>query len=78
MDIFKMSRQEVIDSIEDPVDRQIEQDIYDNHKEWDYRTMDPNVVFRNRIAGILSAYKKAYPDMDFSEAIFKITKVEAA
>ena len=52
MDIFKMSPQEVIDSIEDPIERQLEQDIYDNQKRWDYDTMDATLVFSNRIAGL--------------------------
>jgi len=71
MDIFNMSRQEVIDSIEDPVDRQLEQDIYDNQKKWDYDTMDATMVFSNRILGLIAAYQKAYPYEDFSEAINK-------
>lgn len=71
MDIFKMSRQEVIDSIEDPIDKQLEQDIYDSQKKWDYDTMDSTLVFSNRIADLLTAYTKAYPDMDFSKCLRK-------
>jgi len=78
MDIFKMSRQEIIDSIEDPIDKQLEQDIYDNQQKWDYDTMDATLVFSNRIAGLVAAYQKAYPNMDFSETVAKMTKTEAA
>lgn len=70
MDIY----QQMIDSIEDPIDKQLEQDIYDNHKKWDYATMDAGLVFTNRITGLLAAYQKAYPDIDFSETVAKATK----
>ena len=66
-----MTRQEIIDSIEDPVEKQLEQDIYDVQKKWDYDTMDATVVLSNRILGWIAAYQKAYPDVDFSEAIAK-------
>ena len=71
MDIFKMSRQEIIDSIEDPIDKQLEQDIYDSQKKWNYDTMDSGLVFSNRIADLLTAYTKAYPDMNFSKCLTK-------
>ena len=71
MDILKMSRQEIIDSIEDPTQRQLEQDIYDSQKKWDYDTMDATLVFSNRIADLLTAYTKAYPDMEFSDCLRK-------
>lgn len=66
-----MTRQEIIDSIEDPVEKQLEQDIYDVQKKWDYDTMDATMVFSNRILGWIAAYQRAYPDVDFSEAIGK-------
>jgi hypothetical protein len=66
-----MTRQEIIDSIEDPVEKQLEQDIYDVQKKWDYDTMDATMVLSNRILGWIAAYQRAYPDVDFSEAIAK-------
>lgn len=71
MDIFKMTREEIIESIEDPVEKQLEQDIYDVQKTWDYKTMEASLVLSNRILGFIAAYQKAYPDLDFSEAIAK-------
>ena len=70
-EMLKSSRQEIIDSIEDPIDKQLEQDIYDSQKKWDYDTMDAGLVFSNRIADLLTAYTKAYPDMDFSKCLTK-------
>ena len=66
-----MTRQEIIDSIEDPVEKQLEQDIYDVQRKWDYDTMDATMVLSNRILGWIAAYQRAYPDLDFSEAIAK-------
>lgn len=70
-EMLKSSRQEIIDSIEDPIDKQLEQDIYDSQKKWDYDTMDATLVFSNRIADLLTTYTKAYPDMDFSKCLRK-------
>ena len=41
---------------------------------WDYDTMDPTMVFHNRMIGILAAYQKAYPNLDFSETLTKKLK----